>query len=105
MSRRSKKGAAPAASVSVTPEEVRRLAALSRLNVTRAEEERLRAELSAILGYFRTVDGVPPGVTAERTPLDPALLRPDEVRPSDPEAVLKGVPRRKGRLVRAPRVF
>jgi aspartyl/glutamyl-tRNA(Asn/Gln) amidotransferase C subunit len=102
--RRSKE-AAPPAFVAVTPEEVRRLAALSRLNVTRPEEERLRGELSAILGYFRTVDRVPSDVTDERTALDPALLRPDEVRPSDPEGVLKGVPRRKGRLVRAPRVF
>lgn len=32
-------------------------------------------------------------------------MRPDEVRPSDPEGVLRGVPKKRGRLVRAPRVF
>ncbi len=50
----------------VTLEEVRRLAGLSKLSMTRQEEERLREELSSILDYFRVVDGVP-GAEASST--------------------------------------
>ena len=89
----------------VTPEEVRRLASLSKLSMTRQEEERLREELSSILDYFRVVDGVPATGDQVRQKQSAEGLREDEVRPSDPEGVLGGVPRRKGRLVRAPRVF
>ncbi|MDA4113464.1 MAG: aspartyl/glutamyl-tRNA amidotransferase subunit C [Thaumarchaeota archaeon] len=93
----------PEAGVSL--EEVRRLASLSRLTMTRPEEERLREELSSILDYFRVVDGVSGHIETGRLAEEAALLRPDEVRPSDPEGVLRGVPHKKGRLVRAPRVF
>lgn len=89
----------------VTLEEVRRLASLSRLTLTRPEEERLREELSSILDYFKVVDGVAGAGNGVRMIQATSDLRPDEVRPSDPEGVLRGVPRRKGRLVRAPRVF
>ena len=89
----------------VTPEEVRRLASLSKLSMTRQEEERLREELSSILDYFRVVDGVPATGGGVRQRQSAETLREDEVRPSDPEGVLGGVPRKKGRLVKAPRVF
>ena len=89
----------------VSLEEVRRLASLSRLTMTRPEEERMREDLSAILDYFHVVDGVSGHTAAVRLSEDAASLRPDEVRPSDPEGVLRGVPHKKGRLVRAPRVF
>ena len=95
----------PKTASSVSLEEVRRLASLSRLTMTRPEEERMRDDLSAILDYFRVVDGVSGHAAAVRLTEDAALLRPDEVRPSDSEGALRGVPHRKGRLVRAPRVF
>jgi len=95
----------PRPKAAVTLEEVRRLASLSRLTMTRPEEERLREELSSILEYFRTVDGVEGTGNAVRLIQGTSDLRPDETRPSDPEGVLRGVPRKKGRLVRAPRVF
>ncbi len=95
----------PRPKAAVTLEEVKRLASLSRLTMTRPEEERLREELSSILEYFRVVDGVAGTGETNRTIEDTSALRPDEVGPSDPDGVLRGVPRKKGRLVRAPRVF
>jgi aspartyl/glutamyl-tRNA(Asn/Gln) amidotransferase C subunit len=86
-------------------EDVRRLAGLSRLNLTSVEEEELKAELSSILGYFRAVDSVPGSGPPAKDRVVPADLRSDEVKPSQAEGVLRGVPRKKGRLVRAPRVF
>jgi aspartyl-tRNA(Asn)/glutamyl-tRNA(Gln) amidotransferase subunit C len=93
------------AKAAVSLEEVRRLASLSRLTMTRPEEERMRDDLSSILDYFRVVDGVGGTAPAARLTEEAQLLRPDEVKPSDPEGVLRGVPHKKGRLVRAPRVF
>jgi aspartyl/glutamyl-tRNA(Asn/Gln) amidotransferase C subunit len=93
------------AKTAVTPEEVRRLAALSKLEMTRAEEDAVREDISSILEYFRIVDSVPGSGGVPSRSLEPAELRRDEVGPSDPEGVLKGVRHRKGRLVRAPRVF
>ena len=89
----------------ITAEEVRRLGELSRLNMSASEEAALREELSSIIGYFRVVDGVRMDVKIEKASEDPSSLRKDEVGPSDPEGVLKNVPQKKGRLVKAPRVF
>jgi aspartyl/glutamyl-tRNA(Asn/Gln) amidotransferase C subunit len=93
------------AKTAVSSEEVARLARLSRLTMTRPEEERLRGELSSILEYFRVVDGVGTPKAETRLKQDASSLRTDEVKPSDPEGVLRGVPHKKGRLVKAPRVF
>jgi len=89
----------------VSIEEVRRLASLSKLFLTRVEEERTRDELSSILDYFRVVDEVAGPGARSGIAQEAAGLRADEVKPSDPDGVLRGVPHRKGRLVRAPRVF
>ncbi len=89
----------------IAPEVVRRLANLSKLNITRAEEERLRHELSSILDYFRVVDGASGPAVPTRLIRMPDELRPDEGKPSDPEGSLRGVPHKKGRFVKAPRVF
>ncbi|MDA4122867.1 MAG: aspartyl/glutamyl-tRNA amidotransferase subunit C [Thaumarchaeota archaeon] len=85
-------------------ESVRRLAGLSRLNLTASEEERLLSEFSSILEYFKVLDRSA-GPAEDGPTVTPANLRRDEVGPSDGDGVMKGVPRRKGRLVRAPRVF
>jgi len=88
----------------MTLDQVRRLASLSRITLTASEEERLIGEFSSILEYFSVVDKVG-DVPTPGSPSEANVMRPDEVEPSDPEGVLKGVPRRRGRLVRAPRVF
>jgi len=64
----------------------------------------LLSEFSSILEYFKVLDRLAVPVEEGRTVV-PAGLRRDEVGPSDGDGLLKGVPRRKGRLVRAPRVF
>jgi len=88
--------------------QVERLADLSRLSVSPKEAERLRSELTSILGYFAALDKVdlPKSTQAlEPSPEDDGGMRDDVERPCSPDAILEGVPKRKGRFVRAPRVF
>jgi len=86
--------------------QVERLAELSRLSLGPGEAEKLRGELSSILGYFAAIDKVEvPSSSPASEPSKDGGLRDDLVRPSTPEAILEGVPQRKGRYVRAPRVF
>jgi aspartyl/glutamyl-tRNA(Asn/Gln) amidotransferase C subunit len=89
----------------VDARQVERLAELSRLSLGQQEAERLRGELSSILGYFAALDKADTSGTT--VSLDSAMggVREDVVRPSTPEELLQGVPQRKGRYVRAPRVF
>jgi aspartyl/glutamyl-tRNA(Asn/Gln) amidotransferase C subunit len=89
----------------ITSEQIRQLGNLAKLSMTPTEEESIRKDLSSILDYFGTVDQVGEGVEIDRQVVGPEELRKDEVRPSDPEAVLPSVAHRKGRLVKAPRVF
>ncbi|MDA4136762.1 MAG: Asp-tRNA(Asn)/Glu-tRNA(Gln) amidotransferase subunit GatC [Thaumarchaeota archaeon] len=89
----------------ITSEQVRQLGNLAKLNMSASEEERLREELSSVLEYFEVIDQVRDNVAIDQLSEDAANLRPDEVKPSDPEGVLRGVPQRKGRFVKAPRVF
>ena len=87
----------------ITAEQVRRLGELAKVNVPAADEGRLREELEAVLDYFDIVDKVKGEAVEEVGPAP--RLRPDEVQPSEPAGVVRGVPQKKGRLVRAPRVF
>jgi aspartyl/glutamyl-tRNA(Asn/Gln) amidotransferase C subunit len=86
--------------------QVHRLADLSRLSLAPQEAERLRGEISSILEYFAVLDRV---ILPKGTPLREATMegaqRQDVVRPSKPDEILAGVPQKKGRYVRAPRVF
>ena len=102
MSRRSK----PTRNPSVDLRQVERLGDLSRLSLGPAEAERLRGELSSILDYFATLDKVDLSkvVLGSQATKDGGL-REDVVRPSTADAILEGVPQKKGRYVRAPRVF
>lgn len=93
----------------ISSQQVRRLGELAKLNIAQEDEEKLREELSAVLGYFDVIDGATGEGSKDDDPLErpaePRDLRPDEPRASDPDGVLKGVPQRRGRLVKAPRVF
>ncbi len=86
---------------------VAHLASLSRLTFTEQEQERLTRELSSVLVYFGAVDkavvsgGVEPAVREGGK----ASRRQDSPRESAPDELLRGVPQKKGRLVRAPKVF
>jgi aspartyl/glutamyl-tRNA(Asn/Gln) amidotransferase C subunit len=101
LSRKSKAQRPP----SVDARQVERLAELSRLSLGQEEAERLRGELSSILEYFAALDKVDVSRTSAAQDSASGGLREDVVRPSTPEEILQGVPQRKGRYVRAPRVF
>ena len=91
--------------MTITPAEVRRLGELSRLNIGAGDEEKLREQLSSIIDYFRVVDGISDDVKLGRSYVEPSELRGDDAAASDPDGVLRGVPQKKGRLVKAPWVF
>lgn len=83
--------------MSLSIEDVEHVAALARLGLSDAEKERLREQLSSILGHIAALDeldtaSIPP--TAQVVALT-NVMRADEVRPSlPPEAVLANAPRR-----------
>jgi aspartyl/glutamyl-tRNA(Asn/Gln) amidotransferase C subunit len=86
--------------------QVERLADLSRLSLGPHEAERLRGELSSILEYFAVLDKVDVSkVTLTSHDAQDGGLREDVARPSTPDEILAGVPQKKGRYVKAPRVF
>jgi len=91
----------------ISRDDVARMAKLAHLSLSVREEEAYTRELSAILEYFRVIDG------AEVSDVTPAyysteltnVIRGNQVVVTDSAPILEGVPRRKGRFVRAPRVF
>jgi aspartyl-tRNA(Asn)/glutamyl-tRNA(Gln) amidotransferase subunit C len=94
--------------VAITRDEVRRVAALARLRLEPAEEERLTADLDHILEAFarlRTVDttGVPPA----RALAEPATpLRDDAVTNGEAsDALLANAPASEGRYFRVPKII
>jgi aspartyl-tRNA(Asn)/glutamyl-tRNA(Gln) amidotransferase subunit C len=94
--------------VAITREEVRKVAALARLQLEPDEEARLTADLDHILDAFarlRTVDtsGVEPTAHVEDFG---ALMREDEAtNPPAAEELLAGAPAREGRLFRVPKII
>ena len=95
----------PASSIDIG--QVEWLAQLSRLSLGPREAGRLRGELSSILDYFAALDRV----DIEKLPkaaegvATASGRRDDVVRPSDADEILSGAPEKKGRYVKAPRVF
>ncbi len=88
----------------ISPDTVNKMAELARLDLTDAERERYRHELSAILDYFDELSSlntvnVPP--TAQVTGLTNQAVA-DRPRPADPaerEAILTSAPARQGDAV------
>lgn len=92
----------------ITPDEVRTTAAMARLALTPAEQDRLADELSRILDYAAQlqevdVSGVPP--TTHAVPL-PCPLRPDRIGPHLPTAeALAAAPAQEDGFFAVPAVF
>ena len=92
----------------ITPDDVRHVARLARLELSEAELERMRAEMDAILAYMdklRSLDttGVEP--TSHAVPLR-NVMRDDEPRPSFPrDDMLANAPDRAGDFFRVPRII
>jgi aspartyl-tRNA(Asn)/glutamyl-tRNA(Gln) amidotransferase subunit C len=96
--------------MSLSLDEVRRIAALARLELSPEEEAVLPGQLSAILDYVRQleeldVSGVEP-MTHALAAGDAAPLREDEVRPSlGTGEALAGAPAREGTWFKVPRII
>jgi aspartyl-tRNA(Asn)/glutamyl-tRNA(Gln) amidotransferase subunit C len=90
----------------VTREQVRHLAWLSRIKISKTEERKYVEEMNEILRYFRKLDNL------DITEVSPTyhvadvvnVMRDDEPQPSLPNQLLGIVPARKGRFVKAPRI-
>jgi len=102
--------------MSVTVEDVRKVAALANLELTADEEPRMQRDLNAILGYVAQLSevdtsGIEPmaqvgDVLGASTDFDGAALRQDEVRPSiDRRAVMAAAPESDGRFFKVPKVI
>ncbi len=91
--------------MTVDREEVLRIAALARLELTSEETERMATELSAILGYVAQLAQAT-GSDSEPASSGSARRREDRVAPSRviPE-LLELAPAREAALVRVPRVI
>ena len=93
----------------LSPEEVRRIAALARLRLSPEEESRLAGELSAILDYVRQleeldVSGVEPMTHALASGETP--WRVDEVLPGlSPDEALANAPAWEGTCFQVPRII
>ena len=94
--------------MSLSIEEVQKVAALAQLRLEPAELEKMRTQLSNILDEMTKlqeldVTGVPP--TGQVTDLT-SVLRPDEVRPSLPrDAVLANAPDQRDGMFRVKAIF
>jgi aspartyl-tRNA(Asn)/glutamyl-tRNA(Gln) amidotransferase subunit C len=96
--------------MSLSLEEVRRIAALARLKLSPEEERTFAGQLSAILDYVEQlrqldVSGVEP-MTHALAAGDAAPLREDEVLPSlPPDRSLAAAPAREGTCFKVPRII
>jgi len=94
--------------VSLSLDEVRRIASLARLKLSPEEEAQFAGQLSAILGYVEElkaldVSGVEPMTHALA---DAAPLRADEARPGlGPEVAVAEAPARAGTHFQVPRII
>ena len=95
--------------MSLSLEEVRRIAALARLALSPEEEQRFAGQLSAILGYMEElrgldVSGIPPMTHALAG--EAAAVREDEVRPGlSAEVAVEQAPARVGTAFKVPRII
>jgi len=96
--------------LSLSLEEVRRIAALARLRLSPDEEERFAGQLSAILGHVAElealdVSGVEP-MTHALAAGEAAVLRADEVLPGlGAEVAVAAAPEKAGTHFKVPRII
>jgi aspartyl-tRNA(Asn)/glutamyl-tRNA(Gln) amidotransferase subunit C len=96
--------------VSLSLDEVRRIAVLARLELSPEEEQLFQGQLSAVLDYVAQlneldVSGVEP-MTHALAEAGATPLRTDEVRPSlPPEEAVRAAPAREGTFFKVPRII
>lgn len=95
--------------MALTKEEVKRLAELSRLELSEAEAARMESTLDPVLAYVGRLSQVDTAGIPEREEIDPGLgLRQDVVDGCPPEvrtAIVANFPDRLGDALRVPGVF
>jgi aspartyl-tRNA(Asn)/glutamyl-tRNA(Gln) amidotransferase subunit C len=94
--------------VAITRDEVRRIAALARLRLEPAEEERLTADLGHILDAFARLAALDTSAIAPTAQVeeDRTAFRDDAVtNPPATDALLVGAPARDGRFFRVPKII
>ena len=90
----------------VSREQVARIASLAKLSLSPKDEEMYSRELSVILQYFKVLDKAKVDTASpEHVATVTNSFRGEEIIKTDPEPILAGVPKKKGRFVKAPRVF
>jgi aspartyl-tRNA(Asn)/glutamyl-tRNA(Gln) amidotransferase subunit C len=92
----------------ITSTDVQHVARLARLELSAAEQERMRSQLDAILGYVAKLGEVDTtAVPPTSHVLDLAnVMREDEVRPCYPaEAMLANAPDPEGEQFRVPKIL
>lgn len=89
--------------MAVSPDEVRKVADLARLELTAEEAERMSRELSAVLDYFARLDRIAAEGTEEDGDGGKTPLREDRVEPwPDSGEALREAPDAKDGLFRVP---
>ncbi len=92
----------------ISLEQVRHVARLARLELTKAEEQRLQHELSDILGYVDKLNELDTAAIAPTAQVGEAGApgREDAVtNPAAPDAMLANAPAREGFLFKVPRII
>jgi aspartyl-tRNA(Asn)/glutamyl-tRNA(Gln) amidotransferase subunit C len=92
----------------ITLDQVRHVAMLARLELTRDEEQRLQADLSEMLGYVEKLNELDTSAVEPTAQVGEAgtPMRPDEVtNRSAPEDMLRNAPARQGRFFKVPKII
>lgn len=91
--------------MTVSPEDVRHIARLARLELTDEEVERFRRELSTILAYVEKLEELEAGSAAEPPDPDQPLREDELVEWADPARLHSAAPRFEAGFFRVPRVI
>lgn len=94
--------------MSLTREEVEHIANLARLELSEAEKERFREQLSAILDYAASLQSLDTSAIPPTSGVQPeqSVLRPDEARPGlTLEELLQNAPDHEDNQFRVPPVL
>jgi aspartyl-tRNA(Asn)/glutamyl-tRNA(Gln) amidotransferase subunit C len=92
----------------ITRAEVEQVARLARLELTDDEQERMTAQLDAILGYIDKLNALDTSAVEPTTTVIPmvSVMREDTVRPSlTQEDALENAPDREDVFFRVPRII
>jgi len=91
----------------ISEREIEHLAELARIELSSREKAALRSQLNEIVRYFRMInevdtESVPPTYHVQDLI---NVFRDDEPEPFDSDKVLKTVPQKKARFIKAPKMM